>query len=499
MKSFRLLSRPCWIPGESWTGYLLRLSDANALDGVMYLAEMLGLSYRSLSTAYPSAVLTALGVEAHGTPRIRYPKLNAHPTKQNALGFPSRISGRPRKVPVCPLCLAQDKIPYIRACWECPLELGCGIHRTELLMRCCHCGAEVDSMRHRLLECECGASLLVQPVRHLGDSWQAMPRIFGARRREPSDATFRPIDPKEILAASVVQRLARYETGAAETLIRKPNVHDHLDVTDYLKAQTWFENWPVNFEQKYMVARFERRADAEGELGKRGAYISAETVLSTQFPRIQAAIWRVARQRFSQRNRKSRARPETDILRAEQTLLSTARILGITLSTVMHLATWGHLEGARKLGPRRYRIPTHGVLAVQKSLASMKHFSDVSSEFGMPPFVWAVLVCIGLLPGLIASSSGLMGWVCTTSSQDLYESLLARAVKTTRRAFRPMPFAETIKCYFHRYTWLDVAMVLRGILTGEVPLYYRRSGSSLDDLFLDGGQTRAYLRRSRNA
>lgn len=233
--------------------------------------------------------------------------------------------------------------------------------------------------------------------------------IFGLRRREASDATFRPIDPKEILAASVVQRLARYETGPAETLVRKPHVHDHLEVRDYLKAQTWFENWPVNFEQKYTVARFERRADAEGGSGKRGTYISAETVFSTQFPRIQAAIRRVASRRFSQHDR-YKARPETDIVSAEQTLLSTGRILGLSPNSVLRLATGGHLEGARKLGPRRYRFPTQSVLAVKNLLASMKHFREVSEEFGMPPFVWAVLVCIGLLPGLIPSNGGLKGW-----------------------------------------------------------------------------------------
>lgn len=499
MKSLRLLARPSWISGESWTGYLLRLSDANCLGGLLYLAPMLGLSYRSLVTARSRDVLAALGVDARDAPRIRYPTSGAHPIQQHAQERQSRSCGRPQLVPVCPLCLAQDDVPFIRSQWECPLELGCRIHNTELLFRCCNCGAEIDVRRRRLLECKCGTSFLDQPVRPLDASWHDMLRVFSARRYEPFAATFRPVDPKEVLAASVVQRLARYEAGIAGVPGRKDRVQDHLGVSDYVRAQSWFTAWPVQFEQKYMAARARRRVSNQDTSADVDAYIRAGTLFARCFPELQAAVWRVHSARSSLIERESVAHADIDILRTEQTLPSAARILELARDTVVRLADGGQFEGARKSGPRQYRIPTNSVLAMKKTLSNMNHLSVVSDEFGMPRLAWAALARIGLLPGLLPSPGGMGGWVCAASSKDLCESLLDRAVKLSRPSFRAAPLAATIKRHFHDWNWFKVAVLMHGILAGEIPLYYRRSPGSLDDLFLDVSQAVAYISRSSNA
>jgi len=133
-----LLIRPIPVHGESRQGYLLRLSDQNALGSPQRIkTEWLAALAPRATLRGPIAGLGALNAPDLVGPSARY--------------WNTR---RPR---YCPKCL--EEAPYWRSAWGLVFYVACHQHKVALVDDCRDCGHPLRWVRRCLLECTCGADL----------------------------------------------------------------------------------------------------------------------------------------------------------------------------------------------------------------------------------------------------------------------------------------------------------------------------------------------------
>lgn len=136
-----LLVRPLPQPGESRQGYLLRLTEANALGTPVRLREVF------------------VGTSARWTtaPGLRGPITGLREMSSPNLGdLPLRYwnTRRPR---YCPHCL--EERPVWPSLWQLVFYVACHVHGTAMAETCPRCERPVRWIRGALTECGCGASL----------------------------------------------------------------------------------------------------------------------------------------------------------------------------------------------------------------------------------------------------------------------------------------------------------------------------------------------------
>lgn len=198
-----LLCRPSPMLDESWGGYLIRLSFANRLSGLLSLAQLLDLTWSRLLAADPAEVLPQLGVACPScAPTMRHTKTNTD-LRVN-LG---RV-GRSIRSRFCPACLASDKEPFVRSAWDHPLGLACKAHSTLLKDACQACGSEVSFRRRRVTHCDCGADFRLQSADPVPPWHQMLQLVFAQDLVVEPQAMFAPTELLAQQAARVVYWLA---------------------------------------------------------------------------------------------------------------------------------------------------------------------------------------------------------------------------------------------------------------------------------------------------
>ena len=198
-ESFQLICRPMPIDGESWPDYVIRLAEANCIKGGLRAMAYIAVMYPSqLLVATPSEVLLRFGVIL---PEVRREHPLDAPMDRKLTTLVSH--GRCTKTRFCPLCLAADDIPFIRAEWGMPMSIACAHHRTLLIDQCQLCGERLDVFRPGLLQCHCGAPLHEQmplPV----ESWvDRLRELFAEAYGAQEVATFARAHPLGQKAARV--------------------------------------------------------------------------------------------------------------------------------------------------------------------------------------------------------------------------------------------------------------------------------------------------------
>lgn len=157
-----LLHRPAPIPGESFEGYLLRVSDANGYGSRQWVTELAQLTGRS-SIGFGDTKLLAglLEVSQERLDALRYVagpwsgtqrilRFNGRPVPRMAINL-----DKPR---FCPICLSQS--PHMRMAWDLAPVTLCPEHDTLLRDSCDECGAALSWNRGKLCQCHhCGADL----------------------------------------------------------------------------------------------------------------------------------------------------------------------------------------------------------------------------------------------------------------------------------------------------------------------------------------------------
>ena len=133
--------RPRPEPDESWPGYLGRLAEFNALDGIKGLERVFGVSVAALLCGRLTNEKKSFGVEV--------------PAASESI---SGILTKTRKsllTRVCPLCLDNKNATH-SALWDFPLMLRCALHDCLLVDRCDACQQPIRHDRPTLASCKCG-------------------------------------------------------------------------------------------------------------------------------------------------------------------------------------------------------------------------------------------------------------------------------------------------------------------------------------------------------
>jgi len=195
--------RPHAIDGESWPGYLLRLSQSNGLDGLKDLARILTFTELQLIAGDAREILPLLGVQFTDYELINRVLGQPEPRRKIRYVHVARM-GRSVRSRVCPLCLASDDVPYVRAAWEHPLALVCEKHQISLRDRCESCEADITIQRSRVESCDCGSEFTQQSTDVVPTWFGQLKRVFQEAFSEASTETFSKATWKGIKAIEVM-------------------------------------------------------------------------------------------------------------------------------------------------------------------------------------------------------------------------------------------------------------------------------------------------------
>jgi hypothetical protein len=481
LNQLQLLLRPHWIDGESWAGFLLRLADANEFAGIWPLGHLLGVRPLRLLVEQPRAVLDALGYNGADAPKAHYPALRATRSPMGHAGPRPRLGlrGRGLESAFCPYCLAEDKVPHLRALWERPLEIGCRRHGTTLLRRCTDCGCTVRADRATLLECPCGARFAEQQAALLDRSWEDVPPVFSLTRGPALSETFQPTSFEEMVAASVVERLALYERQQ-ESASRKKRASAKPSPADVLSAVPWFQDWPHAFKFRYREALQRGRTIGEERCT---SYIQAKTLFAPLFPKIQRAVAHVTRiNRVGPNTIKSYGAADY-LSSAEQSAVGAIKLLGISRTQVMWLFQTGALPGAKRLTKEALAIPTETVLDIMAQFSEMEDWDTAAKRRGFSPQAMKQLLRLGLLPAVSLGDYG-ASKLAPAVWDEFADFLLLQATPLPKNATQTVKLQGVIfKSNFPVPDPDRTARLLSAIAQGTLQLYAsRRTPKRLDEL-----------------
>lgn len=248
----RLLARPLPIKGESWPGYLLRLTSKNCLPGIGKLAVALNLDRIQFISIPPKELLPRLGIT--WTPA-------AHPKFDRSLH--TRFDNPPllrlgRNSRVCTLCLKTDRLPYIRAVWDNPSVVRCDTHDVLLLDRCERCSLEINHYRSAVDACLCGQKFTVSPSAPPPIWLGNLERIlFVPSARVASCGTFASYtDRCQKAAIAIHMLLQRDEYQCSSPYAWPRNTRNaFLGRNDIERLCVWMKDWPVGFQRQYLWIR----------------------------------------------------------------------------------------------------------------------------------------------------------------------------------------------------------------------------------------------------
>lgn len=148
----KLLVRFAPMPGESTTGYLLRLSERNGFSSLLDLDLLASGEHGVDGLARVGSMLPGLSLQPLRGQVSHFRHLRT--ADPGALGAKYWNGHRPR---YCPECLAER--PGWRAAWDLTLMTACPVHRTRLRDCCPACKQPLLWKRRSICLCNCGRSL----------------------------------------------------------------------------------------------------------------------------------------------------------------------------------------------------------------------------------------------------------------------------------------------------------------------------------------------------
>lgn len=229
--------RPKLRADESLAGYLLDFASENVLAGLRGLARYAAVPPWGLFEIERDRLARLLW-GSQGERRADYLLLKDAES-------PRRYGARALRR-VCPLCLTEGNTRYARSAWDQPMSTHCKRHRVLLRNSCKSCGEPLDYMVDQdVATCRCGASLADQSADSL-PRW--VPYIHLAL--DPTMCTARHADMSaEATAALVLQQICRLGRSRESTADVSTDALALPFATEaaILKAEPWFENWPIGF------------------------------------------------------------------------------------------------------------------------------------------------------------------------------------------------------------------------------------------------------------
>lgn len=380
--------RPSPIEGEAWADYLSRVAQANVLfGGLQGLARLLGMSIHRLVVASCSEVLPRLGI---ATPSTGTDGLRAGLADRRTVFLSS--FGRTLQTRVCPLCLSEDEIPYVRAEWGMPMSIACSQHGVLLMDRCRTCGDALDVLRPSLLRCRCGADLRQMHPEVVGPWVSQLREIFSEAYESQALHTFARAHPVGQAAARTCGWLASDRPqGDARRALRLRQRDGFLTMQDAIAMSSLLDGWPGRIADSVIS-----EADLTSETGCERL---ADRLGVAHFARMRDVM---AELRLTQRKSRVRNHRRTTSLAQKQVfgIKDLMEATGHSYGTLIRCIDDGGIPGATYVtdsatGRRMFDIPRPVFQAIAQAFQQTNSVDVAAAQVGCEPSAMRGLVRSG--------------------------------------------------------------------------------------------------------
>jgi hypothetical protein len=266
----KLLVRPKPEKGESFIGYLVRLTELNGYDTPSWILSLSDIDYMELQWTFSFVFSRPKGHE-----KLAQLTNTALSDLAQLLYLPANFSQgynteheydfygaclnrsiiRPHCPKVCPGCLKESG--YARRVWDCSLVTACPIHECLLIDSCPKCKNRIKCVRNRLSICACGYDWRETDPQFLAADDLAVSRriyqlcgLLSETLKEENENPLKSLGLREfVVALTFIARIFRniaWATGRPSKSIKLPNKDLH---ELYGQAYSVFENWPHNFHR----------------------------------------------------------------------------------------------------------------------------------------------------------------------------------------------------------------------------------------------------------
>jgi TniQ len=319
----KLLMRPKPEKGESFIGYLVRLTELNGYDTPSWILSLAGIDYMELQWNFSfvfgkSKRLEKLAQITNNTPDdlnslVYFPanssqaNINEHEYDFYGVSL-NRSIIRPHQPKICPRCLAE--FGYCLRIWDCALVTACPTHECLLLDRCPKCRRQIRAIRKTVSLCVCGYDWREIAPKSVAEREMLVSRqinrLCNRRLRDERCAPSKnPLDTLNlrdfIVAITFVARCCRnisWATGRSSKSIKLSNSHLH---ELYAHACSVFDDWPINFFQ-FLKERSRGRVRLQPHDGKLDTALKREfgSVYECLYQNLEGSQFDFLREAFTQ-------------------------------------------------------------------------------------------------------------------------------------------------------------------------------------------------------
>lgn len=266
----KLLVRPMPEEGESFIGYIVRLTELNGYNTPSWILSLGDIDYMELQWnftfvfSHPDKLkkfAEITGNQVSGLTSLLYLPADS----RERLGFEgeydfygaylNRSIIRPHCPKVCPKCLKESG--YARRVWDCSLVTACPIHACMLIDTCPKCRRRIKCVRMRLSICSCGCDWReIDPQFLTADELSVSRRVYqlcgllSKTSKEDKENPLHGLGLRDFVVIltfiSGTFRTIAWATGRPSKSIKLRNKDLH---ELYGQAYSVFESWPHNFHE----------------------------------------------------------------------------------------------------------------------------------------------------------------------------------------------------------------------------------------------------------
>lgn len=484
----KILLRPMWCTGESWTGYLLRLATVNHAHSVRQLSKRLDMPIGELLLGPVSVALARLGIDHATVPQVQMP-MNADQAPQRL-----RKASRPRLTAVCPECLRSDACPHYRSSWDSPLMNSCALHGLRLIATCPRCHRPIRTRDGPFLRCPCGVPFSRWRADLVDHSAPDLREILNLPEAANDELTFQPPSEKEWAAFSLLRNLA-YESGWVvprphDKVPRLSNPTDRLEILRLVSP--WFQDWPDSFART-----LERSSWTPGYTGAK--HLGRHALQLAEFPQVAEVVDQLVKKRAAVRREQRRYAQGYE--HPEMMSLPIARLaLGITQrqsSQWVAAGVFGQTWLERERGHRVRVVERKAVTQLKVILTDTLSLRDASRRLGLSMRAVSTLVNSGVLSG-----SRLQSHVCTArvnpKDLDVLGARVLGSAMETQSLGRARPLGKVIYGVYVHAGPNYVRALFVAFDSGELPLLRQSSSPpNLSSLHVPRLELRRFYARVR--
>lgn len=484
-----LLVKPKPFSGESWPGYLMRLSACNGHEGIQGIADILGVSATVAIASSAPDILVRLGIVVLDNSGAS----DARPGKRASL----YAAGRSLRARVCPRCLGCGQEPFIKSCWDRPFTLTCPIHQILLIEACPACSSPITNLRKKVSACDCGYQFERAKGQAIDfDVSQMLSALNLQETYAIPAATFACFGKQELKAFILVRRLNELSDGTHISSRLSTARFAFLPIHEIRRALRWFGSWPENFIRMTL--------EAQPHTGKTiGSLIFGETHRGSEiFPAIRQALDELDRRRRTAIRPKLRC-PQVAV--HDQSEYVGIRFImdatGCTYDTVKHWIHQGWLgevtSSPWKSGQVRYNILKEPALKAIHLIRLTGSVRELAMSTGLESFSLRAMARAGVLRSI---SCGVGHWNVRLIPPEVF-ALCADLLSVATRGIGSNDHRVLIdKAIFHtsRHSPELVAPLVSALVSKKIPLrFFGTAPVHPGELTLKFSDLQAWLREMR--